>query len=1182
MNHSPIRILHLEDIPRDAQLIQDFLDADGNYEIVLVSNRLQFQEALGGAGFDVILCNVNIPDFDGLSALKLAKEKKADTPVIITSEANNSEETIRFLQAGATDNLLKHRLERAPSAIKRAVEEAETQRQRQKAEALLWESEERFRQLAEHSSEVFWFTAIHPERIEYVSPAVERVWGHQPEHFYKDPRAWAAAIHPDDRTQVQEVFEDFIQNRSPGFEVEYRIVRPDGSLCWVQDTGTMIRDRAGNTVRIAGVTRDITERKLTQNATLIAEERYQKLFENIIIGIFQTTLDGHYSAVNPALAQMYGYASPDDLLAGIQNIEYQLYLNPDRRQEFIRAMEKQGQVSGFESQIKRKDGSIIWISETAHGVCNAEGKVVEFAGTVENINERKAAERALAESERFTRDSLDALGEHVAILDERGVIIAANSAWRKFALLNGGEVVRATEGVNYLEVCNAANSGADGEASPIAAGIESVMRGDTEEFVLEYSCHSPTEQRWFLCRITRFSGDGPVRVVVAHENVTLIKTVQEQLRESTETFRSLASVARVGIFRTDEQGRWNYMNRQCWIMTGLSEEEALGDGWSLAIHPEDRDRVLNAWIEAVRNHAPFCLEFRFLLMDGTVFWVIGEAAKLMDSNGDFTGHVGTIFNITERIQARSALEEERSLLARRVVERTSELSVANAELARASRLKSEFLANMSHELRTPLNAILGLSESLLEQRSGPLSERQQRAVRTIESSGRHLLTLINDILDVSKVEAGKLVLQIEEVNVREACEASIQFVQQQIMAKRLDFQFTCEIDRRPLQADPRRVKQIVVNLLSNSVKFTPDGGSIGLEIRTDPAESYIDFTAWDKGIGIAQEDQHRLFQPFVQVQTDLSREYEGTGLGLVLVQRLAEMHGGSVMLESELGHGSRFTVRLPWTHVKLASTSPPQVFARPGSELNKALIIEDERTASEQLEYYLQEMNIGSATHRQGAGALERAIQVKPDIILLDILLPDLSGWEVLRRLKEDKRTRHIPVVVISVLDEGSSPRAAGAFAYLVKPISREQLKTVLGHPKALTGPPAATGPLILLAEDNETNIQTIGDYLMDHGFRMLVARNGIEAIHQVRAEKPSLVLMDIQMPVMDGLEAIRNIRTDSAQARMPIIALTALAMPGDRERCLDAGADDYFSKPVILHDLALRISQLLDPTNPA
>jgi signal transduction histidine kinase/CheY-like chemotaxis protein len=407
--------------------------------------------------------------------------------------------------------------------------------------------------------------------------------------------------------------------------------------------------------------------------------------------------------------------------------------------------------------------------------------------------------------------------------------------------------------------------------------------------------------------------------------------------------------------------------------------------------------------------------------------------------------------LTERKRAEEALREERASLARRVEERTAELSVANAELARAVHLKDEFLATMSHELRTPLNAILGLSEALQEQVYGPLNERQLKSLRGIEESGHHLLALINDILDVSKIEAGKLELEVGPVSVVSVCQASLRLIKQAAHKKQLRVSSTFDRAVTTLEADGRRLKQILVNLLSNAVKFTPEGGTIGLEVVSDDECQVVHFAVWDTGIGISEEDMGRLFQPFVQLDSSLSRQYTGTGLGLSLVYRLTEMHGGSVSVESEVGQGSRFTVSLPW----------------------------------------------------HPADARLRTI---------------------------DRRPR--------TADEG--------------PLTVSQQ------------PPA----IVLLAEDNEESINTLTDYLGAKGYRVVVARDGAEAIERARKERPDMILMDIQMPGMDGLEATRRLRADADLGTIPIIALTALAMPGDRERCLAAGVNEYLSKPVSLKGL--------------
>ncbi len=419
--------------------------------------------------------------------------------------------------------------------------------------------------------------------------------------------------------------------------------------------------------------------------------------------------------------------------------------------------------------------------------------------------------------------------------------------------------------------------------------------------------------------------------------------------------------------------------------------------------------------------------------------------------------------IDERKQAEAALDEERALLAQRVSERTAELSKTNAELARAARLKDEFLAAMSHELRTPLNAILGSAEILRDEVFGALNDKQLKYSRNIEESGRHLLELINDILDLSKIEAGKMQLDLGPVSVKSVCEASLRLVKQLAHKKQLQVSHVLDPKVTTLVADERRLKQILVNLLSNAIKFTPEGGQLGLEVKGDFEQQAAHFTVWDSGIGIAEEDLVRLFQPFVQLDSKLSRQYAGTGLGLSLVSRMTEMHGGGIFVESEVGQGSRFTVSFPWSDS--VDTLAPVKAAQPA--------------------------------------AAERNVSLNQE--------------------------------------------------------------------------PGTQEPLILLADDNEDNIDLIVGYLEAHQYRLVVARNGQEALDRAKEEKPDLILMDVQMPELDGLEATRRLRHDPLMATVPIIAVTALAMPGDRERCLAAGANEYLSKPVNLRGLVRIIETQLN-----
>ena len=412
------------------------------------------------------------------------------------------------------------------------------------------------------------------------------------------------------------------------------------------------------------------------------------------------------------------------------------------------------------------------------------------------------------------------------------------------------------------------------------------------------------------------------------------------------------------------------------------------------------------------------------------------------------------------------VQRHTSELEQRVEERTTQLNQTNIELEHANRAKDEFLAAMSHELRTPLNSILGLSEVLLEQRRDPLSEHQKHSLQIIESSGRHLLELINDILDLSKIEAGKFDYYPQVVEVDKLCRSSLSFVKEQATRKSIKLTYKEEIPASKIYADSRRLKQILVNLLANAVKFSPNHGQVTLEVRAEADQDLVQFSVIDNGIGIAPEDLKRLFQPFVQVDSKLNRSFEGTGLGLALVQKLTELHGGSVEVESGVGKGSRFTINLPW---------------------GKELVDQQEKIE---------------------------------------------SG------------------------DDFSSHDATGKADTLLEGAGNKKM--------------------VLLAEDNMANVLTIGEYLESHGFEVAVAHDGQEAIEQAMVSNPNIILMDIQMPVLDGLEAIRRLRAKPEFASVPIIALTALAMPGDRELCLEAGADEYVSKPVSLKNLAKTISRLL------
>lgn len=395
--------------------------------------------------------------------------------------------------------------------------------------------------------------------------------------------------------------------------------------------------------------------------------------------------------------------------------------------------------------------------------------------------------------------------------------------------------------------------------------------------------------------------------------------------------------------------------------------------------------------------------------------------------------------IAERDLSNQKLDEK-------VRQRTRELESARALAEKANKAKSEFLANMSHELRTPLHAILGMTDILAREIQGPLTPAQAESLRIVEESGRHLLALINDILDLSKIEAGQIALELHPVNVRTLAETSLRLVRDS--ARKKNIRLECQLDDRLVEfvGDMRRLKQVLVNLLSNAVKFTPEGGCVTLSATSDPKTGRLVYTVTDTGIGIAPEDLSKLFKAFVQIDSVLSRKYEGTGLGLFLVRRLVELHHGTVSVESTLGQGSRFSVSLPLAHAE-APTLPSPALTRP-------------------------------------------------------------------------------------------TPNAF------------------------------VRSPLVLLAEDNTANVRVVQSFLERSGCRVIATGNGREAVELALRRLPAIVLMDVQMPELDGLEATRRISHDPRTKDIPVVCVTAFAMQEDRERCLEAGARGYLSKPFSLPEL--------------
>ncbi len=560
-------------------------------------------------------------------------------------------------------------------------------------------------------------------------------------------------------------------------------------------------------------------------------------------------------------------------------------------------------------------------------------------------------------------------------------------------------------------------------------------------------------------------------------DITRHKQAEFALQESLELWQKvLASLNEAVLIVKKDTKEIEQCNKTTELMFGYTQEELINQK-VLVLHVNE-EMCQHFWhnIElAFDKKEPFETEFQMKRKNGEFFATENVITPLYEKNGQLYKVVSVIRDITERKQAEEILQN--------VVNGVSaELTAANAELTRAARLKDEFISNMSHELRTPLNAILGMFGMLQEEIYGVLKPQQIKAIDTIGEAANHLLILINGILDLAKIEAGKVKLDIFQIFSEEICKTCLYLVKASALKKHIKITTKYDPNVTIIQADERYLKQILLNLLNNAIKFTPQDGKVNLEIRGNMAEGVVKFIISDTGIGIDEKDMDYLFLPFVQLNGGLNRTHEGTGLGLSLVYRLVEMHGGSVSVTSKPGQASCFTVALPWQPTN-GTVIPTVTEKKPES-----------------------------------------------DKILAKVSDVSQNGFDKNKILAKNF---------------GSN-------------------KKIIAN------------VVILLVEDNSIVNEMLSNHLKDAGYQVITTYNGSQAIEKAREKHPDVILMDLQIPTMDGLEVTHVIRNDAETATIPIIALTALAIPTEKERCVKAGINKYFVKPVNLQKLDVAIEELL------
>jgi PAS domain S-box-containing protein len=618
--------------------------------------------------------------------------------------------------------------------------------------------------------------------------------------------------------------------------------------------------------------------------------------------------------------------------------------------------------------------------------------------------------------------------------------------------------------------------------------------------------------------------------------------LDQQLRDQQFYTRSLIESNIDALMMTDPQGIISDVNQQMVLLTGRPRDELIGAPCkNFFTEPLSADAAITR-VLAEDKVADY--ELTVLAQNGQETVVSYNAATFHDRERKLQGVIAAARDVTERKSF------ERTLLEK------------NIELEHASRMKSEFLATMSHELRTPLNAIIGFSEALKDGLMGELNGSQHEYIGDIFTSGQHLLSLINDILDLSKVEAGMMAVELEVVDLHSLLSNSLSIVREKAGARRIQLVLDAAEDLGLPLLDMRKTKQIVYNLLSNAVKFSAAGGRVTLQARrvsraavgdlagTWPVhafatpdgtvQDFLEITVTDSGIGISEPDMAKLFQAFSQIDSSLARQFEGTGLGLAMVKQLAELQGGAVAVASAEGEGARFAAWLPLRPAVDPAAEQPVPTAVPvdGLRQGTALIVEDDDRAADLVGLLLGAE--GFAVIR--ASSAEEALLIAPlqelSLITLDVQLPGLGGWEFLSRIRDDPSLAHVPVVIIAGNVDGNLALRGGALGLLQKPITRGELRKSLDR-LGLHEVPTQTRT-VLVVDDDPKAVELIAAYLPAPAYAVVRAYGGAEAIALTRTLHPELILLDLMMPEVNGFDVVQALQADPTTAPIPILVVTA------------------------------------------
>ena len=725
----------------------------------------------------------------------------------------------------------------------------------------------------------------------------------------------------------------------------------------------------------------------------------------------------------------------------------------------------------------------------------------------------------------------DSLPQLAWMADGTGSIFWYNRRWYEYT----GTTVDDMRGWGWRTVHHPNH--VDGVVTRITAAFTS---GEPWEDTFPLRSHTG-EYRWFLSRAEPYRDDSGqvVRWYGTNTDVTERVRRDEALLRGERRYESLVKASAAIVWTTPDSGEFGGGQPDWAAFTGQTPEAYTGLGWLDAIHPDDRTEAGERWAAATASRSIYTVEYRLGRHDGEWRWMSVRAVPVLADNGDVAEWVGTHTDITARKLADEALQRARD------------------EAEDANRAKSQFIANMSHELRTPLSAVIGYTEMLEEELEELDEPHLLEDLRKINSNARHLLSLISDVLDISKIEANRMTVYAEDADVAELVRGVASTVESLVQKKHNTLKLELGEGLGTMHQDQVKIRQCLFNLLGNAAKFTENGTLTLRAVReVDPdgdGRDWLRFSVSDTGIGMTPEQLERLFTRFSQADESTTRRFGGTGLGLAISRAFVEMLGGTVEVESREGEGSTFHARLPAQFQDTAEPADGQPVEGDGT--NSVLVIDDDPAVRDLMTRFLKREGFSVRTAADGRTGLAMARASRPRVILLDVMMPQMDGWSVLASIKADNDLADIPVVMVSFVNEPSLAAALGASDYLIKPVEWAELRRVMDHYRV----EGTQG--VLVVDDDADARERMRTMLTRNGLEVALAANGVQGLEAVAAQMPALVLLDLMMPEMDGYTFLERLRERPEWQQIPVVVMTAQTIDDEVRRRLAGRADRVIAK---------------------